>query len=111
MINDESESLFAYNRPNENFEAFRDLGFKPIFVPTFDTPEEEQRANDICGDNEFCLFDISATKNDEIAISTMEGVVDFDNLVEVAEPSESLMIIYLNTYHVFTPSNQAVILS
>ncbi len=48
----------------------------------------EARAKEICGVDESCLFDIAATKNEDIGMATMMGVMDFDMIVESAEPSK-----------------------
>ncbi len=85
-----------YNRPNENFEAFRDADFEPLFVPVFDDPALEQRADEICGDDEFCRFDIAATKNEDIGMSTMMGIKDFDVVVALAEPSKRVTSLEAN---------------
>lgn len=87
IINDASESFFAYIG-DETFEDFRDPTFTPAFEPSFDDPELEQKANEICGDDESCLFDIAATKNEEIGMSTMQGIMDFSVIVDLAEPSK-----------------------
>ena len=54
----------------------------------FEDPELEQRADEICGDDPFCRFDIAATGNENIGQATMQGVMDFDEIVVLAEPSE-----------------------
>ena len=72
----------------ESFEAFRDPTFTPAFEPEFDDPELEQRAHEVCGDDEFCLFDIAATRNEDIGMSTMMDVREFDVIVDLAEPSK-----------------------
>lgn len=59
-----------------------------MFEATFDDPELEMEAKAVCGDDEFCLFDIAATKKVEIGMSTMQGGEDFDNYVEMSVPSE-----------------------
>ena len=94
MMNEASESLFSYNRPGESFQGFRDPSFRPIFEPTFENPEEQQRAVDICGDDQFCLFDVAATKDEEVGMATMQGVRDFDVVVDLAEPSELEMLLW-----------------
>ena len=88
MINDASESLFAYNREGESFEVFRDPTFIPAFQPVFEDPELEQRANEVCGDDEFCRFDIATTKIVDIGMATMMDGMNFDEIVELAEPSK-----------------------
>ena len=42
----------------------------------------------MCGEDKSCLFDVAATKNVDIGMSTMMGVQDFADIVELAEPSE-----------------------
>ena len=54
----------------------------------FDDIELEMRADEICGDDQFCRFDIAATKNEDIGASTMVGGSNFDEIVQLAEPSE-----------------------
>ncbi len=88
MISNASESRFAYDKPGADFEAFQDDRFQPIFVPVFDDPVLEQKADEICGDDEFCRFDIAATKNEDIGLSTMVGIKAFDVVVALAEPSK-----------------------
>lgn len=91
IINNASESLFAYNRLGESFEVFRDPDFTPAFVPEFDDPVLEQMADEVCGDDQFCRFDVAATKNVDIGMTTMMGVGEFDELVDLAEPSERIV--------------------
>lgn len=91
ILSNASESLFAYNIPGQSFETFQDPSFRPAFKPVFDDPQLEQRANEICGGDEFCRFDIAATKNEEIGMATMQGVSDFDDIVELAKPSKKEM--------------------
>ena len=43
----------------------------------------------ICGDDQFCLFDIAATKKIEIGMATMNEGQAFDDIVEKSLPSES----------------------
>ena len=85
-----SESFFAYNRPGESYQTFLDSDFTPAFEPVFDDPELEERAAEICGEDKSCLFDVAATRNEDIGKATMMGVADFDVLVESAEPSKGL---------------------
>ena len=81
-MNEASESLFSSNRP------FSGGSFRPTFEPTFFDPELEIRATEICGDDKFCLFDIAVTKNEDVGIATMQGMREFDIVVDLAEPSE-----------------------
>ena len=87
MLNNASESLFAYNGFGQSFEGFLDPDFTPAFEAVFDDPVLEQRADEICGQDEFCRFDIAATRDENIGMATMQGVMEFDALVILAEPS------------------------
>lgn len=58
-----------------------------MFQPTFDDPILEEEAKSVCGDDEFCLFDVAATKRVEIGIATMQGGENFDRIVEMSIPS------------------------
>jgi hypothetical protein len=88
ILNSASESLFAYNLPGDSFENFRDIEFEPVFAPVFDDPVLRETAETLCGDNEFCLFDIAATKMVDIGMATMTDIREFDTIVELAQPSE-----------------------
>ena len=63
-----------------------------MFAPTFNDRVLEEKAMMICGDDQFCLFDIAATKQIEIGIATMNGGQAFDDMVEKSLPSEFLTI-------------------
>jgi hypothetical protein len=88
ILNSASESLFAYNLPGDGFENFRDIEFEPVLAPVFDDPVLRETAETLCGDNEFCLFDIAATKMVDIGMATMMDIGEFDTIVELAQPSE-----------------------
>jgi hypothetical protein len=88
MLGNSSESLFAYNLPGDSFENFRDIDFEPVFAPVFDDPVLQETAESLCGDNEFCLFDIAATNMVDVGMATMMDVREFDTIVELAQPSE-----------------------
>ena len=93
ILEEESESLFAYNGFGQSFEGFRDRDFLPAFEAVFDDPALEQRADEICGQDEFCRFDIAATRDENIGMATMQGVMEFDEVVELAQPSMCLAVI------------------
>ena len=99
MLTDSSESLFAYNNPGESFENFMDMSFEPVFAPEFEDPELERRADEICGDDQFCLFDIAATGTLDIGMATMSGVRDFDMIVIAFAPNTPTEILQLFCPH------------
>jgi deleted-in-malignant-brain-tumors protein 1 len=91
MLSSASESFFAYNLPGDSFDDFPDLMFEPAFAPVFDDPVLQETAETLCGDDEFCLFDIAATKMVDVGMATMMDVREFDTIVELAQPSECII--------------------
>lgn len=89
MISDPRKSLFIYG-PNGDWDSFHDINYIPIFEPTFSSPELEQQANEVCGDNQLCIFDIAATGDIGIGSSTMESVLEQERLKEQFIPSNAL---------------------
>ena len=49
-----------------------DEEFIPLFDLTFDTIEDENAANALCGDDRNCKFDYLLTHNDELAKGTSD---------------------------------------
>ena len=41
----------------------------------------------MCGDDENCLFDVAATNRVDIGMATLEGLENFNEIVEMAIPS------------------------
>ena len=81
--------MFTYDSESgESWAGFYDPDFSPAFQPTFENKSLEQQAKEVCGENEYCLFDIAATKNVDIGMATMQGVESFDTMVEMAAPSK-----------------------
>ena len=73
---------------NMDWRDFHDLRFIPVFFPTFDDPELERRAIEICGDVSACLFDIAVTRRLDFAISSISAR-DEQRIVQLlAVPSE-----------------------
>ncbi len=87
-----NESLFTYNA-QENFAHFYDPNFNPVFETTFKNADLEDKAREVCGNDEYCLFDIAATNNVEIGKATMRGVESFDNIVVMSAPGTWFLVI------------------
>ncbi len=81
--------------PGQSFSAFYDPLFVPMFEPSFDNIELEEQARNVCGDDEFCLFDIAATKNVDIGMATMQGGEEFNEILEMAIPSKLVINHYV----------------
>ena len=86
IINKPSDSLFTYHS-GQSWSTFYCPDFTPVFEPPFDDPALEDKANEICGDDVFCKFDIAATGRVEIGETTYQGGQDFQQLVNLSKPS------------------------
>ena len=79
------DSLFTY-QPGETWATFYDPFFQPTFQPKFANPKLEAEAKELCGDDIFCLFDVAATGNMDIGLSTLRGGQEIDEITEVQVP-------------------------
>jgi hypothetical protein len=87
IIDSPEDSLFSYRQSlGESWSNFYDPEYNPAFAPTFDDPTLEAQAIEICGDSQFCLFDIAATKRPEIGMTTAVNNEEFDVLVNMSQP-------------------------
>ena len=75
-----------YNN-GDSFNSYYDPDFVPLFETQFATDELEQQANNICGSDEFCLFDIAASGKVEIGMATKKGSDNFEMLQKLSKPS------------------------
>ena len=74
-----ADSLFAYFDGKTNAYHTDDN-----FVPKFDyncPAANQQRAQDLCGDNKPCLFDYCITLDEDIAMNTLSVYTNFMNTV------------------------------
>ena len=81
------DSLFTYSE-GTSFSTFYNPTFVPAFSPTFATPELAAQASSMCGQDQFCLFDVAATGSMEIGLSTLQGNVEFETIVNISIPGE-----------------------
>ena len=79
IVDSATKSLFVY-QPEHNWDSFYDPYFVPSFEPNFSDPTLESKANEICGDDSSCLFDIAATGNIDVGISTLESSKIIDEI-------------------------------
>lgn len=80
-MSDPRRSLFTYG-PSGDWDSFHNTNYVPAFEPTFSTPELEKQANEVCGNDQLCIFDIAATGDVSIGSSTMESVQEQRRLKE-----------------------------
>jgi deleted-in-malignant-brain-tumors protein 1 len=78
-------SLFSYP-PDETWEIYYSPSFQPVFQPQFEDVETEMEANTLCGDDIFCLFDIAATGNTELGLSTLRTSQEIAELEKLSLP-------------------------
>ena len=88
IINSSDKSLFTYPFGKE-WWSFSHPSFSPFYDISFSSSALEQKAKEICGDDEFCLFDIAATGRVEIGEATFTGGQDFEMLINLSKPSKT----------------------
>ena len=87
IINNSAYSLFDYHEPGESWSTFYDSDFTPSFGAEFSDPEAEAEAMELCQGDEFCLYDFATTGSMNISLSTLNGSVNYEEMVETAKPS------------------------
>ena len=88
IINSSDESMFTYPFGKE-WQSFSHPLFSPFYDISFSDSALEVKAKEICGDDEFCLFDIAATGRIEIGEATFTGGQDFEMLINLSKPSKT----------------------
>ena len=87
IIDDPVNSLFSYEE-GKSWADYFDPNFTPAYQPAFTDPALEERAMEICGDDQFCVFDIAATEREEVGMSTMQGNLDLEVITELSQPGQ-----------------------
>ncbi len=82
-----AESLFTY-LGRSTFTDFFDPFFLPAFETVFTDPTLEAQANMICGTDVFCLFDIAATGRTDVGLGTLNGGLEFDQILQLSSPGK-----------------------
>lgn len=82
------DSLFTYSE-GTSFDTFYNPLFIPVFTTTFASPELAALASSMCGGDPFCLFDVAATGSTEIGLSTLQGNIEFETIVNITLPGEN----------------------
>ena len=85
IIDDPDNSLFSYEE-DKSWADYFDPNFTPAYQPTFTDPALEEKAMEICGDDQFCVFDIAATEREEVGMSTMQGNLDLEMITQLSQP-------------------------
>ena len=85
IIDTPANSLFTY-QPGESWATYYDPYFVPTYLTEFSDPDLAAQANELCGDDPFCLFDIAATGRVDIGLSTLQGSQEFEQIEEISLP-------------------------
>lgn len=83
IISQAEDSLFTYEGET-TFSNFFDPNFLPVFSPSFSSPELEAQAAAMCAGDQFCLFDVAATGSMDIGLSTLQGNLEFETIVNIS---------------------------
>ena len=89
---DSARKILFYYQPEDSWATFYDPYFRPLYQPTFNNPELETQAKDICGDDKFCLFDIATTGITEIGVATRESSKFIEEINSFRIPGNSFCI-------------------
>ncbi len=89
IISDSADSLFSYGI-GESFGGFFDPGYTPAFGAVFSDPALEAQAQAVCGDDQFCMYDIATTGRIEIGQSTAMAGQQFEEMVMLSQPSKKI---------------------
>jgi len=88
IIDSANDSLFSYGA-NESWSDF----YSPDFAPLFDldlNSSQSLEAFDVCEGDLFCIFDIAATGNMAIGLTTLSGSQELEMINNLSAPGLSL---------------------
>ena len=92
IIDTPANSLFTY-QPGESWATYYDPYFVPTYLTDFSDPDLAAQANELCGNDPFCLFDIAATGRVDIGLSTLQGSQEFEQIVQLSLPGTYLLLV------------------
>ena len=95
IVDNPTESLFTYG-PNGGWDTFYDPEYQPAFEVIFSDPNLQAQAQEVCGDDSFCLFDIAATGDVGVGATTRESTELQETITELFKQSKlKLLIMYV----------------
>ena len=98
IIDNPSDSIFFYEFLN-SWSTYYDPSFTPVYEPVFNDATLKEKANEICGNDEFCKFDIAATGSTEIGEATYNGGKMFEEIVNLSQPSKQYQLVCSFLFH------------
>lgn len=81
IIDEESDSCFTYDSDN-SWSDFYSPSFEPTFLEDIDSPI----ADEVCGNDPFCRFDIIVSGRTDIATTTLESSTNVDLVAQLSLP-------------------------
>ena len=86
IISNVAESLFTYENSGPSFGELYDRNFTPVFEPIFSSQELEATAEVMCEGDVFCLYDIAATGDTTIGLTTLNGGQELVMITNSSQP-------------------------
>ena len=84
IISDPSESLFTYSS-GEDWSTFYSPNFVPAYEPVFNDQALQTSAEEVCGGNLQCLFDVASTGRLDIGRATQQSGDEIENAMQLSE--------------------------
>ena len=81
------DSIFTYS-VGQNWSTYYFPDFEPVFEISFTDPALQQAADEVCGDDFCCRFDIATTHSTAIGLSTLLGIRQYHEILDNSLPSE-----------------------
>ena len=92
IIDTPTNSLFTY-QPGESWATYYNPYFVPTYLTEFSDPDLAVQANELCGNDPFCLFDIATTGRIDIGLSTLQGSQEFEQIVQLSLPGTYIFLL------------------
>ena len=77
----EEASLFYYE-PGTDHDSHSDASYEPAFEPITNPDINQTLVLEVCGNNQFCIFDFQLTGSADFAVASLQTFNDFENGLE-----------------------------
>ena len=74
------------NGESDSWGDYYDPRYTPAFAATFTNPDLKALAEEQCKGDQFCLYDIAATRDPKVGITTFEGGENLDVIINGSKP-------------------------
>ena len=89
--------MFAYDG-RASFEDLYKPAYTPVFEANFTDPSLRATAEEMCQGNEYCLFDIAATADTSIGMTTLAGVQELEAIINASWPGMPMLVLTITRY-------------